>query len=218
MAGGLVDSDDVWRALDHERAALADLFEEFTEEEWRTPSLCTGWTVRDVAAHLTLAHLGVSGALIGLVRAGGSYNRMVRDTAIRQARLPVEEYPRRLRAMIGSRRKAPLITELEPLIDILVHGQDIVRPLGRVHPVPVEPAMAAADRVWMLTFPFGARRRLAGYELVATDAAWRAGSGRPVEGPIASLLMLVTGRAAAIPDLSGPAVADLAAAFGRRAA
>ncbi|TKK75854.1 hypothetical protein FDA94_38800 [Herbidospora galbida] len=67
-------------------------------------------------------------------------------------------------------------------------------PLGRDRPMPVEAAMAAADRVWTMGFPFRAGKAIAGLELVATDCAWGVGSGRPVEGPIAGLLLLITGR------------------------
>lgn len=73
----------------------------------------------------TLAHTGPLPALGSLIRAGGSFDRMIRDTAARQARLPVHEYPRWLRAMTGSRRTAPFISELAPLIDLLCHAQDI---------------------------------------------------------------------------------------------
>jgi uncharacterized protein (TIGR03083 family) len=57
-----MDKVGVWRAIDDERSRLADLMEGLSDAEWRTPSLCAGWTVRDVAAHLTLAHLGVRAA------------------------------------------------------------------------------------------------------------------------------------------------------------
>jgi uncharacterized protein (TIGR03083 family) len=212
-----VDVDGVWRSIDQERARLADWLEDLTDEEWQAPSLCTAWTVREVAAHLTLAHTGLRQAVPALARARGSFDGMIRDTAVRQAQLPVQEYPAMIRRMIGSRRTAPFISEREPLIDVLVHTQDMARPLGRDVPMPVEPAMAAADRVWRMSFPFRARRRLAGRELVATDAPWRAGSGARVEGPMASLLLLLTGRPAALADLSGPGTTGLAATLVRPA-
>jgi len=52
-----------------------------------------------------------------------------------------------LRGFIGSRRRAPFVSELEPLLDILVHFQDICVPLGIEHPMPIDAAAAAADRV-----------------------------------------------------------------------
>lgn len=212
-----MDEDAVWCVIDDERSRLADLLEDLGDDEWRTPSLCTGWTVREVAAHLTLAHTGLLSGATSLIRAGGSFDRTIRDTAIRQARLPVHEYPRRLRAMVGSRRTAPFITEIQPLIDVLCHAQDIARPLGRPYPMPVDAAVAAADCIWSQSFPFRAQRRLSGFELVATDAHWRAGSGVRVEGPISALLLLVSGRPAALADLTGPGAATLPATFPRHA-
>src|SRR5690242_2654666 len=205
-----MDKDLVWRVVDDERSRLADLMADLSESEWRTPSLCAAWTVRDVAAHLTLAHTGMREALPALIRAGGSFDRMVRDTAIRQARLPVHEYPRRLRNMVGSRRTAPFITELEPLVDVLCHAQDIARPIGRPYPMPADAAVVAANHIWRRSFPFRAQHRLRGFELVATDAPWRAGAGARVEGPISALLLLVSGRPAALSDLDGPGAAELA--------
>lgn len=207
-----MELDEVWRAIDRERSELADLFDELSEQEWETASLCAGWRVRDVAAHLTLAHTGVRRAAYELLRARGSLNRMIRDTAVRHAELPVDRYSELLRGMVGSRRKAPGVTPLEPLIDTLVHGQDLTIPLGRKRAVPAEAAAVAASRSWSMGWPFWARRRLRGLELAATDCSWSAGAGRRVEGPIAAVLLLITGReAAAVPRLSGPGLADLRA-------
>lgn len=207
----LDNRDAVWRAIDTERLGLADLFDQLSDDEWETPSLCEGWRVRDVAAHLTLAQLGPLPATLALLRAGGNMNRMIRDTAIRQARRPAAQYASLLRGMAGSRRKAPGISDLEPLIDVLVHGQDMAIPLGRPRPMPVPAAVAASDRVWPDLWPFRAERRLAGFRFAATDCSWSAGQGLLVEGPIAAILLLLTGRRAGLPQLSGPGVARLQA-------
>jgi uncharacterized protein (TIGR03083 family) len=204
-----MDLDDVWTTIDAERAGLADLFEDLTPVEWDTPSLCDGWRVGDVAAHLTLAHTGYREVLVGAVRARGSFDRMIRDTALRAASRPQADYSRRLRAMVGSRRMAPFLTPMDPLLDVLVHGQDIALPLGRSRPMPTAAAAAAAQRAWNLRFLFHAPKRLAGLHLVASDADWTAGSGQRVEGPIAALLLLVTGRHAAEDQLTGDGVRTL---------
>jgi uncharacterized protein (TIGR03083 family) len=208
-----MDSDDLWRTIDVQRAQLADLITEFTPDEWAAQSLCTEWTVRDVVAHLTLAQTRVWPALRAAARARGNFDRMIRDTALRQARLPVEEYPRLLRAMLGSRLRAPFISEVEPLIDVLVHAQDITRALGRSYPTPPEPARVAVDRVWTMGFPFRARRRFAGLQLVATDIDWEVGAGTRAEAPIGAWLLLLTGRPAALPELNAPAASLVASRF-----
>jgi uncharacterized protein (TIGR03083 family) len=202
-------TDDVWRAIDAERAGLADLLDELAADEWATPSLCEGWRVRDVAAHLTLSHMPPATAVVEALRARGSFDRMVHDSAVRQAALPCEELPRRLRAMVGSRRKIPFVAPLVPLLDVLVHGQDIAVPLGRTRLMPPKAAAAAAQQAWDTAFPFRARKRLAGYRLTATDTDWTVGDGAPVEGPIAALLLLVTGRSAAADQLTGDGARSL---------
>lgn len=204
-----MNRDEVWQVIDEQRADLADVLAEMSEPEWATASLCTGWRVRDVAAHLTLAQMGPGRATIEFARAGG-FDRMIRNTAIRQARLPVEDLISRLRAMVGSRKKAPGISDLEPLLDVLVHGQDIAIPLGRSRATPPEAAATVATRAWEKRFPFRAQRRLTGLRLTAIDHTWSVGDGPRVEGPIAAILLLLTGRdAAVLPYLGGPGLSEL---------
>ncbi|MFR9774794.1 maleylpyruvate isomerase family mycothiol-dependent enzyme [Micromonospora sp. MS34] len=203
--------DDIWRTIDDERASLADLLDDLSPAEWEVPSLCAGWRVRDVAAHLTLAHTGPLAGAVAMLRARGNFDRMVRDSAIREARHPVGTYAVRLRGMVGSRRRAPLVSDLEPLLDILVHGQDIVRPLGRTRQMPTEAAATAATRVWTMGWPFHARRRLDGFTLTAVDHGWSVGRGPQVAGPIGALLLLLAGRHAAVGELTGPGVPELTA-------
>ncbi len=212
-----MDADTVWRTIDAERAGLADLIEGLSPAEEATPSLCDAWRVGDVAVHLTQAHMGLRDAAVAAVRARGSFDRMIRDSALRARGLPPEECARRLRAMVGSRRMAPFLTPVQPLIDVLVHGQDIAVPLGRSRSMPPAAAAAAAQAVWATSFPFGARRKLAGYRLTADDADLVLGEGATVHGPASAVLLLVTGRTAtALEHLEGDGSRDLAAAPGRR--
>lgn len=206
----------VWDVVDHERAELAGLLEGLSDAQWDTPSLCDAWRVREVAAHLTLAHTGPGRALVEAVRAGGRFDVMIRDTALRSAATtPRAELVARLRAMVGSRRHAPGITPLEPMLDVLVHGQDIALPLGLHRPMPLDAATTAATRVWSAGWPishaFSARRRLRGLRLVADDVDWAVGEGAVVEGPVEALLLVLTGRSAAVGHrLRGPGTASLA--------
>jgi uncharacterized protein (TIGR03083 family) len=202
---------DVWRAVDAERAALADLLETLSADEWEHPSLCPGWTARDVAAHVISSPQASAGrVVVSMLRARGNVNRAIFQEAKRLAARPVEQIIADFRRYAGSRRHPIGTSYLDPLVDVLVHTQDIVIPLGREHVMPLAAARTAADKVWRVSYPFWARRRLDGFRLVATDVDWSAGAGRPVHGPIAALLLLLTGRAAGLRQLGGNGPAALA--------
>lgn len=203
-----MDRDQVWAAIDAERISLADLFETLTPDQWLASSLCPGWTVRDVAAHLALSHIGPGAITVGFVRAGGSFNRMVRDSARRYRKSPAA-LAAEIRGLAGSRRHVPGTSYLDPLVDALVHGQDVAVPLGISRAMPVEAAAAAADRVWTMGFPYRARRRLRGMRFEATDIDWVRGEGAVVRGEIAALLLLLTGRNARVGELTGPGAAAI---------
>ena len=199
----------IWTTVDAERAGLAELLEGLPAEDWERPSLCAGWRVRDVAAHLALAHMGLAPAAAALVRARGSFDRMIDQTAREHAAAPPGQLVGEIRAMVGSRRKAPGVSIVEPLTDVLVHGQDIARPLGLDRPVPPAAAAVAAARVWSMNWPFWPRRRLRGLALEATDSPWRVGAGEPVTGSTGDLLLLLTGRTGVLDRLSGDGVPTL---------
>lgn len=206
-------ADMVWRRVAEERATLVELLTGFDESEWDAASLCSGWRVRDVVAHLVLATRFTLGTiLVELVRARGNIDRLIRDSAVRYAdRTTTGELLAQLRETIGSRTTPIGTTPLDRLMDLLVHGQDIAVPLGIERVAPTEPAQWSLERVWAMGAPFHARKRLAGYRLCATDTGWTAGSGTEVTGTAAELLMLVTGRAecptaggrVALPDAGG---------------
>ncbi len=177
-----MDSDTVWQHVDTERSWLADLLESLPDDAWQQPSLCAAWSVRDVAAHLTFAQARVRDLLWPAVRAGFRYDTFIRDTALRSP-LTHEQIVATLRGFVGSRRRVAFITDLEPLIDILVHTQDICRPLGIDHPMPPDAAAAAADRVLSMPRPMRRWRPPRGVRLVATDTDWVYGTGPEVRRP-----------------------------------
>ncbi|MFF7564963.1 maleylpyruvate isomerase family mycothiol-dependent enzyme [Streptomyces pseudovenezuelae] len=192
--GAVLDTDELWRFVDRERASLADLLEGLSPQEWETRTRCGDWRVRDVAAHLTVAARFSRGRVVReMVRARGNWNRMIHDSAVREADAPVTEIVAGLRSIIGSRRLAPTTSPREPLLDLLVHGQDIALALGRARPVPPVAARDAADRVWTMRFP-PRPWPLPKARLVATDIAWTRGAGEEIRGPVTSLLLLLTGR------------------------
>jgi uncharacterized protein (TIGR03083 family) len=214
-----MDRDRVLLWTRSERLSVACLLEDLAVHEWRADSLCAGWTVHDVAAHLTLStRTTFLGTLRGAVRARGDWNRMEFDAAReRAARFDPPELVAQIRETAASDHRAPLASPMDPLVDFLVHGQDIARPLGRLRPMPGRQTAAALDHVLASPF-YGARKRLRGVRLVATDLDWaaeggRAGVGEEVRGPAADLLLLATGRPAGLTGVSGPGTDRLAAAL-----
>ncbi|MCI3273200.1 maleylpyruvate isomerase family mycothiol-dependent enzyme [Streptomyces cylindrosporus] len=192
--GAVLETGELWRIVDRERASLADLLEGLSPEEWETPTGCGDWRVRDVAAHLTIgARYPLTAVLREAARARGNFDRMIHDSALREARLPVADIVANLRSIVGSRRTAVMTTPRESLLDVLVHGQDIALALGRTREVPPEGARDAADRVWTMRIP-PRPWPLPSSRLVATDIDWSRGAGEEVRGPIAALLLLLTGR------------------------
>ena len=205
-----MDRPQAWQVITRERARLADLLDELTPAEWEQPSLCAGWTVRHVAAHVISSPQATPWAVgAALVRARGNFDRCIDDQARRWADRPADQIVGDYRRLHGSQKHPIGTTYYEPLLDVLVHSQDIAIPLGREYPMPTDPARAAADRVWRRSFPFRARRRLRGLRLSATDTDWAAGAGDQVSGTVADLLLVLTGRTATLPRLTGPGAEQL---------
>jgi uncharacterized protein (TIGR03083 family) len=206
----VVDKRAGWRTIDEHRVAVADLLTGLSDEAWGAASLCEGWTVRDVGAHLSMAATSSTGEVFSwVVRSRGNFDRMIRDSAIDRARRPTAQIVADLRSVVGSRRLAPTTMWRDPLIDVIVHAHDIARPLGISIAVDPEAARTAADWAWARVFPFFPGRRLRGLRLVADDVAWSRGAGLELRGPVESLLLVSTGRAAGLAELSGPGL-DLA--------
>lgn len=206
-----VDAMSLARA---ERADLADVLATLSPGQWEAPSLCTGWRVRDVVAHMfSYEGLGPLGLLGRFVRGGilpGRVNAAgvagLADHGPEELLALVREHrqPRGLTACFGGRIA---------LTDGVIHHQDIRRPLGRPREIPSERVAAALDFARTAP-PIRAARRIRGLTLAATDLDWTAGKGPRVEGPGEALLMAVAGRHGVVRELSGPGLPTLAGRIG----
>ena len=209
-----LDRDHVWQAIDAQRTSLTALLDDLSDDEWQQPSLCAGWTVRDVAGHLTMQQLSLGDELRILRKWRGSMDRTIQHAArLRAAQLTTGQIIAAIRGMIGSRRHNFGVTHLETLTDILVHSQDIAIPLGRRLDMAPDAAAAAASRNLSMRVPPPppSVKKVSGYRLTATDTIWAAGEGPEVRGPMSALLLVCCGRLVALPQLTGDGATTLAA-------
>ncbi|RKQ35043.1 maleylpyruvate isomerase family mycothiol-dependent enzyme [Kocuria tytonis] len=200
--------DAVWNSVHRERAALIGDLRGLGPHDWDVESACRGWRIRDVVAHLVdTAATTPAAFLTGMVRAGFDFDR--------QNELGVERYrgkrPEELISLLVQVRgrtsgpprfMAPLATRL---VEEIVHGEDVRRPLGLHKKYPPEDIKTAIKYQVATSARFGgAREKLAGITLVAEDIAWTHGNGSLVSGPALEILMLVCGRSPRSDVVTGP--------------
>lgn len=206
-----LDPAAVAPAVSAARRSLADLVAALDETGWATPSLCEAWTVHHVIAHLTVTtRMSVPQVVVAAVRARGSFDRMeVRLAADRVARHSAAELVAQLRASADSERRMPFSAPMDPLMDLVIHTEDVARPLGLDHRSPAAVVTACLDYVADNRF-MGAPKRLDRLRLISTDSGWTRGDGPAVRGPDLDLLLVASGRAAGLTALTGPGVDRLA--------
>ena len=200
---------DVWPAIHAERKALAADLDGLGEDAWATPSLCGEWTVRDVLAHMTGTARLTSGSFFPkLIGSGFSLGRLQAKAIGEERGASPADTLARFKQEVDSTTGPPGPTDTM-LGETVVHAEDIRRPLGVKHPYPTDEVVRVADFYKNSNLILGTKRRIAGLSLEATDTEWRHGTGPTVSGPMLSLLMAMTGRQAALEDLSGDGVATL---------
>jgi uncharacterized protein (TIGR03083 family) len=203
------DNATTWKLIHSEREALVDTLQGLSPAQWTAPSLCTGWSVQLTAGHvLAGAEQTPLAFSTGLLTSGFRFNVMVDRDAKRLGSLAPEEIVERLRARTTTTNHPPAPVAAM-LGEVVVHGEDIRRPLGVPEPVQTDAIVACLDMYKGANFPVGAKKRIAGLRLIASDADWSQGAGPEVSGPALSLLMAMTGRTAGLDGLTGAGVAVL---------
>jgi uncharacterized protein (TIGR03083 family) len=202
-------SESIWPTVHAERHALADDLAQLTDEQWRTPSLCRGWSVHDVLAHLVdSATMTPPKFLVKFAAAGFNFSRFTaRQIAAMGAGGPAATLAA-FRAA-ADRTSSPPGPKTSWLGETLVHAEDIRRPLQIAHDCPKDAAARALRFYAGSNTLIGGKNRVTGLTLRATDTELAIGSGPEVAGPVMSLLLATTGRTGALDELSGPGVDTL---------
>ena len=188
-----------------ERQALIADLAELPAQAWETPSLCPGWSVHDVAAHLVdNARTTTPRLVLAMIRARGDFDRQ-NDAGVTRERGDTPEVTLQRLRNVADRTSGPPVATDSRLVDEVVHGEDIRSPLGIARRYPgdaVEPALRYQVRTSVAMG--GGRDRVEGLALVATDRELRLGDGPQVVGPVLALLLAVSGRTAFLDELTGP--------------
>lgn len=199
-----MDDNMLFEETVRQRSGLVEVLGDLSEAGWDEPSLCAGWRIREVVAHITMPyrHSGRS-ILSAMVRARGKFD-VAADPLARQdtVELSSSQLLESLRWNVDHRWKPPGGGQLGALSHDVIHGLDITEALDL-------PAVSPPERtVAVLRSPKLSRAfkvDLAAYELVATDAAYCQGEGQPLRLPAKDLLLICTGRRqpTAMPDSGG---------------
>jgi uncharacterized protein (TIGR03083 family) len=205
---------ETWNAERDEMRDLAERLAGLNDEQWNSPSLCAQWRIRDVLAHVTAGAegaFGVGAIFRGMLHHGFNYNRWVAgDGQVRGQQDPMVVL-KALRNAAANNKAQSGARPVRGLMHVLIHGQDMCRPLGIARDLPEAHLVAVADFVKDDVHIFGAKKRIAGLRLTATDMDWSHGSGPEVTGPAEALVMTMAGRSVALDDLSGEGKAVLVA-------
>jgi uncharacterized protein (TIGR03083 family) len=200
-----VDRDRIHAAITEERLCIADLIDDLDDAQLATASLCEGWDVKTVGAHLLsfLAKGTLRVTWLGVRRR--SPDRAIDELARRTAQLPAAEIAATLRELAGRTYWRPPPQPPGLLAEVLSHSGDIRIPLG----LPFEPDLQrTATALDFLTGPMPIGLvplgRLRGIRLHANDIDRKWGDGQEVRGRAAELMMAAVGRTSALDALDGP--------------
>ncbi|WP_020661037.1 maleylpyruvate isomerase family mycothiol-dependent enzyme [Amycolatopsis benzoatilytica] len=201
---------DVRTLAREERLDFADFLETLAPGQWDHPTLCTGWNVRAVVAHV-VSYDELDGRQLArrFARARLSLARSNEIGLAEYQVRPPEELIGVMRRHPQPGRRLGKFGGMVGFLDGLIHQQDIRRPLGLPRTIPAARLRRALE-LSLRAPPVGVARRLRGLRAVATDVDWAVGNGIEVRGPGEALLLALAGRGAAADDLTGPGATVLA--------
>jgi len=202
-------STSPWPIIHAEREALIADLGTLTGEQWATRSLCANWTVRDVLGHMiATAKMTPPKFFVSMAAVGFRFNNMTARGVAKEATANPADGLANFRSHVNDTTAPPGPVEAM-LGEAVIHSADIRTPLGIAHEYPEEALNRVADFYKASNLIVGAKQRIDGLSLRATDTGWSTGSGPEVAGPHLSLILAMTGRSAALAGLSGAGVDTL---------
>jgi uncharacterized protein (TIGR03083 family) len=202
----------IWDAVHQERRRLVQDLESIADEQWRAPSLCPGWSVHDMLAHLidsaTTTGLGF---LRQMVSSRFDFDRVNAAGVERHRSSDPRETLAAFRA-VSDRTDSPPASLATRLVEAYVHGEDIRRPLGMASHYPTEHVVSALSYMARTGAGLGGgRERVSGLRLSPSDFDMHIGEGPEVRGGAISLLLATSGRPVQPGELTGAGARTLSA-------
>ena len=200
----MTNDADLQPAVAAEFVALAGLLAAATGAQWDTPSLCAGWRVREVVAHMTMAARYAEDQFMAeLRRYDFDFGRLSNEIADRDATLPADELVANLRSDVMAQWTPPGGGYHGALNHVVIHGLDITVPLGVPRRSPDDTIRIILDDLTRGDVHERFGTSIAGRSLQATDIDWAYGSGAPLRGKAGDLAVTVCGRALPAGRLDG---------------
>lgn len=197
---------EYWNLIHAERDRVAGMLDGLPEADWQVKTLCFDWSVNEIVAHLTAgANTGLIRWMTSMLRAGFKPEKHNQRQLARYLGRSPAETRAMFRASITN-TTAPTKDDAAWLGEVIVHGQDIARPLE----LNLKPDRAAVEEVARFyatkDFAVNSKSLISGLTLEANDADFRTGSGPIVRGQLLYLVMAMAGRPAYLADLEGDGV------------
>lgn len=210
----MINHREIYARTTRNRLEIAAILDDLSPGQWDSRTLCEGWTVRHVAAHLVQPMLvGFGRFFLTALRYRGDTAATVDAIARSIARREPAELVGLLRQHAADQVNPPRVGPMGPFAETCIHLRDIARPLNldvdarRDDWHELLSYLTSGHAAAALIEP----ERVAGISLHATDADWHYGRGPEVQGTLEALTMAITGRQAAIDDLDGPGLPTLRA-------
>lgn len=204
----LTDDSYLQPTVAAELTSLADLLDAASDAQWDTPSLCAGWRVREVVAHMTMAaRYPEEQFMAELRRCGFDFTRLSNEIAARDASLPADELIKNLRSGVMRHWAPPGGGYRGALNHAVIHGLDVTVPLGAARLAPDSTIRVILDDLTEgdVNERFGID--IAGRHLQATDLDWSFGAGPVLRGSAADLALVICGRSVPPGRLEGAPLA-----------
>ncbi len=207
--------NELWELVHAERATLADELELLTPEQWHHASLCGEWNVEQVVAHLTAAaSIGqwqwIRSMLGARFRPDVHNLRRLNEHLGTTPNQTLENFRQVVSSTVAPTSDIPAY-----LGEVVVHAQDIRRPLGLGYRPGPEMLTPVAEFFASRDFAVPSKSNAAGLQMTADDGPFHSGEGAPVSGPTLALVMVMAGRGSYLEELHGPGVKILGERLGR---